>query len=188
MVYSFATQLGISKGARLASDKETIYSMLDGCVSVVEASTELDLKGVDYIATLRGGAQVYVDAKMRAVGCSRFWRGNPVEPEVAIEKWSVMPGGKFNTSRAASKAGWTLDENKVTDMILYVFDKSDCGTAYFIPFQSLRMAARRNIESWMYRYKVDIQESARHRMQWQSQAVFVPISTVISAVNDTFVQ
>ncbi len=68
--------------------------MLHGC-SDCSPSVDLnmDKHGVDYIATLRKGAEVYVDAKTRRAGCSRWWRNGE---EVAIEKWSIMPGGKYS--------------------------------------------------------------------------------------------
>lgn len=179
MIYSFQNKLAMSKGARLDTDKETIRNLLDGCVSVETACTRLDKIGVDYIATLRGGAKVYVDAKTRERGCSKYWNGCP---EVAIELWSVMPGGKYNTLPERAKVGWTLDEGKVTDMILYIWHTQDSEVAYLLPFQNLRMAARRNIKNWMLKYKNDIQDSG----SWQSQAVFVPVNDVVQAIVATF--
>jgi hypothetical protein len=178
MLYDFDQKLAASKGERSATDAATIKQLLDGCVSVAAAETELDKKGVDFVATLRGGAQVMVDVKSRVSGCSRYWKNG--QPELAIEKWSVMPGGRFN--ERFPKAGWTLDEAKVTDMILYVFPPEDCTTAFLLPFQSLRMAARRNIEAWMRTHKVDTQTSNR----WQSQAVFVPADEVLTALASTY--
>jgi len=180
MTYGFAEQLEFSKGARQSTDAQTIMSLLDGCSSVVPATVELDKKGVDYIATLRKGAEVYIDAKTRKKGCGKYWHNG--EPEVSIELWSVMPGGKYNTSQDRSKAGWTLDEAKITDMILYTFDREDTDTAYLFPFQPLRMAAKRMIGFWMKRFKVDVQDSRT----WESKAVFVPASEVILAIETTY--
>ena len=177
MSYNFKERLAFSKGNRQESDLDTIKSILDGCQSVVPACAELDKKGVDYVATLRRGAEVFIDAKTRQRGCSRFWRG---EPEVAIELWSVMPGGKYGVT--CGKTGWTLDEAKITDAVLYTFDRSDCQTAFLLPFQHLRMAARRMIRTWFNRFKVDIQDSGT----WESQAVFVPISEVLAAIKSTY--
>lgn len=179
MTYDFQERLQFSKGSRQETDCSTIMSLLDGCASVSVASEELDRIGVDYIATLRRGAEVYIDAKTRQPGCSKYWKG---EPELAIEIWSVMPGGKFNMPLQRAKAGWTLDESKRTDMILYTFDEQDSKIAYLMPFQSLRIAARRNYKLWMSKHKVDIQSSGT----WQSMAVFVPSSHVIQALSDTY--
>lgn len=179
MTYDFTERLLFSKGARKDSDIETIVSLLDGCVDVKEHHSNGDDKGVDYIATLRRGTQVLIDAKTREAGCSRFWSNGP---ELAIESWSVKPGGKFETHRSNAKAGWTVDESKLTDMILYTFSPKDCDTAFLLPFQPLRMAARRNLKDWMGRYKVDTQTSGN----WQSEAVFVPADVVILAMESTY--
>lgn len=180
MNYDFQERLQFSKGARQESDLATIMALLDGCVSVTANETDGNDGGVDYIATLRRGAQVLIDAKTRQRGCSKFWRNR--EPELAIELWSVMPGGRFNTPEYKAKTGWTLNEQIQTDMILYTFDSADCDTAFLFPFQSLRMAARRMVKHWIKRHKVDIQSSGN----WQSQAVFVPANEVIAAMETTF--
>lgn len=181
MTYGFNEQLEISKGKILESDLRTIESMLLGCVEVKPASKRLDLMGVDYIATLRKGTEVFIDAKTRRKGSSKYWKN---EPELAIEIWSVMPKGKFQTN--SEKAGWTVDEAKKTHMILYTFDQSDTQTAFLLPFQSLRMAARNNVGHWLSLYKVDIQESYKGELKWESQAVFVPASVVIAAMELTY--
>lgn len=175
-MYDFSDQLQFSKGARCDRDIDTIMAILPGCIHVREASTELDKKGVDYVATLRGGAEVLIDAKTRAAGCSKYWRAHP---ELAIERWSVMPGGKYGTPDDRAKAGWSLDEAKITDMILYVWDVEDCETAFLIPFQTLRIATRQNCHKWFKRFKSDVQDSG----SWQSEAVFVPAPEVIRALS-----
>jgi hypothetical protein len=180
MTYDFQERLEFSQGARCETDAQTIMALLDGCKSVRVNESHGNDNGVDYIATLRKGSVVLIDAKTRERGCSRYWRNN--QPELAIEKWSVIPGGKFNIPAQQAKAGWTIDESKATDMILYTFDKSDCRTAFLLPFQPLRMAARRMMNDWMGRFKVDTQTSGG----WQSQAVFVPAYEVIRAMELTY--
>jgi len=179
MIYDFKDMLNVSMGQRSDSDVETIKSMLHGCASVVKNNVDGDDKGIDYIANLRRGTQVMIDAKTRQRGCSRYWRE---EPELAIEIYSVMPGGAFKTPETRSKVGWTLDESKMTDMILYTFDPSDSTTSYLLPFQSLRIATANNYKKWMNKHKVGTQTSGA----WQSQAVFVPASFVIDEIKKTF--
>jgi len=181
MTYGFQERLDFSQGAKCDSDSETIMSLLHGCASVTPNTGTGNDCGIDYIATLRRGAEVMIDAKTRAAGCSKYWRG---EPELAIEIWSVMPGGKFQT--CYGKAGWTLDESKKTDMVLYTFSPLDSPMAFLIPFHSLRMAAVRNVRTWREAYKVDIQETNEGRRGWESQAVFVPASVVIKAMEETY--
>lgn len=169
-VYKFDEKLAQSKGVCKDNDMQIIKAMLHGCVKVTEASLEMDKKGADYIAKLRGNAEVYIDAKTRTKGCSKFWKN---EPELAIERWSVLPEKGKN-----GKTGWTLDENKITDLVLYTFDKSDSNNAYLVSFQTLRIASARNINAWYKKYKVDTQSSG----EWKSQAVFVPVSIVFESM------
>lgn len=180
MTYSFQERLQFSQGARKHSDLATIMALLDGCSTVTANQSTGNDNGIDYIATLRRGTEVFIDAKTREKGCSRYWKNK--EPELAIETWSAMPGGKFDTPKSRAKAGWTLDESKATDMILYTFDRSDCETAFLLPFQPLRMAARRMIGHWVCQYKVGVQTSE----SWQSQSVFVPATVVIAAMEATY--
>jgi hypothetical protein len=180
MTYDFNERLAFSQGSRCASDIDTIKMLLDGCESVTENKTNGNDNGIDYVATLRKGALINIDAKTREKGCSRYWRN--YVPELAIEKWSVMPGGRFNTPDHRAKAGWTIDESKQTHMILYTFDPSDSDAAFLLPYHHLRMAARRMLPHWMTRFKVDVQTSG----SWQSQAVFVPAPEVLLAIETTY--
>jgi len=180
-MHDFKISLAWSKtNLQYNSDAAAIMDMLDGCVSVATSTEAMDKLGVDYIAKLRGGSDVYVDAKARRIGASRQRGWNPDDPLLAIEKWSVAPGGKYKIQR--TKPGWTLDESKVTDLILYTFDPSDSETRFLLPFQNLRIAARRLIHHWALRFGMRTQDNGRY----ESQAVFVPASEVISAIETTY--
>lgn len=176
MNYNFCERLAFSKGVRSVDDLQTIQDILPGCVIVVASSPEQDRRGVDYVAALRGGAEVLIDAKTRERGCSRFWLG---EPELAIEKWSICPSPSHQR-----KVGWTLDEAKITDMILYIWDRSDTDIAYLVGFQTLRIAARQNINEWFSRYVSGRQRNVDERgnFKYHSEAVFVPASEVMRAM------
>jgi hypothetical protein len=126
--YDFAERLQWSKGDAGESDAATIKLLLVGCVNVKSACAALDKKGIDFVATLRRGAVVNIDIKRREKGVSRYWKN---EPELTLEQWSVCPSNKL-----LGVVGWTLDERKKTDYVLYVFDSSDTDTAYLIPFST----------------------------------------------------
>lgn len=175
--YDFDEQLAFSKAARQESDTATLSVLFPKSVSVVKTGTVEDRNGVDYVVTLRRGAQLLVDAKARSKGCSRYWNG---DPEVALEEWSVRPGGRYQTPRDRAKVGWTLDESKDVDLILFTFDPSDHEYAYVRPLPILREAFRRNIRSWQRHYRTDTQNSRR----WESSCVFVPLSVVDRAMVD----
>lgn len=180
--YSFAEMLEYSRGVREQTDALTIQSMIDGCTQVVKTGLVDDKAGVDYVATLRNGATILIDAKTRTAGCSKYWRQGP---ELALEKWSVMPDGKYSTPLVRSKTGWTLCESKSVDYILFTFDPSDSAEVFLYPYQLLRMTFRRMLPQWWQTYKKDIQESHKDMQSWESQCVFVPESTVWQALRNS---
>lgn len=181
MVYNFNNSLQWSKSDnQYRNDKEAIMVMLHGCVDVQCASDELDKSGVDYVAKLRRGALVNVDAKARRFGASRQKGFSANNPLLAIERWSVMPGGKYRLP--SGKTGWTLSECSIVDMILYTFDPDDTFLRYLLPFHPLRMAASRFIVGWEKEYGAKIQDNGRY----ESQCVFVPADAVISAMESTY--
>jgi len=178
--HGFLERLQFSRGVREASDIETLKRIIPGCISVKKTTTEQDKEGVDYIATLRRGTEIYIDAKTREKNASRWWKHG--EPELACEIWSVMPGGKFNTPKEHAITGWTLSESKKTDLILYTFDESDCQECFIIGFQHLRMAFIQHFAEWKKRFKVKNQTSYNGSIKWESSAVFVPVSHVLNAI------
>ncbi len=175
--YEFADCLEFSRGRAAATDRETIKAIIPGCVRVAETGRELDLKGVDFVATLRRGATVNVDLKARRKGCSRHWRRSgpdfEPEPELALETWSAVPGDEQR-----GKVGWTLDESKITDYTLHVFDPSDTAQVFLLPFQLLRMAFRRRLSDWRGLFRCERQDNG----DWVSECLFVPAETVIDAI------
>ena len=136
----------------------------------------MDKTGVDYIATLRRGAEVYIDHKARENGCRRYWKARgdgTLEPEIALELWSVMPA-----NRSPGKAGWTLDEAKRTHYTLHTFDPEDSKEAFLFPFQILRKTYRQNFAHWNSAFKHGVQDSGK----WKSECVFVPASIVLAGL------
>jgi len=179
-VFDFEKKLAFSQGVQQETDIETLQKLIDGCDSIIKTSTEIDKSGIDYIATLRRGATIRIDAKTREKGCSEFWRYE--EPEFAPEIWSVMPYGKFNIPPEQAKVGWTLDEKKEVDYIFCTFDPVDSNKVYLLPFQLYRMAFRKNYPCWKEDYQISIQESKKNGRSWQSQCVFVPASIILNAI------
>jgi hypothetical protein len=177
-VYSFSEMLSYSRGVREQTDALTIQRMIAGCVEVCKTSERDDRAGVDYVAALRKGATVLIDAKTRKPGCSKYWRQGP---ELALEVWSVMPGGKYQMPEPKKKVGWTLCEAKNVDYILFTFDPLDSREVFLYPYQLLRMTFRRMLPQWHMLYKKDVQDSGT----WQSQCLFVPESVVWSELRNS---
>ena len=159
-------------GEKIDSDKQLLKNIFLGCTDVQKTSEELDKQGIDYVVTLKDGAEVFVDVKTREKGASRFWKNNV--PELAIECWSVCPA---NGNKG--KPGWTFSQKSVVDYILYTFDYSDSKLNYIFPFQILRIASQKNYLIWRDTYKRARQSSRG----WESESVFVPADVVIKAIN-----
>ena len=177
--YSFDEKLAFSRGLRESTDLKTIKAMIAGCARVVKADTTMDKTGIDYIATLRRGRDIYIDAKARESGCSKFWMNGP---ELALETWSVIPrDGRIG------KTGWTLDESKQTELVLFTFDPGDHKSCYLVSFQLLRMAFRSCLPEWRTVYQKATQKTCGNGGGWHSACIFVPVQAVYKAINEVSV-
>lgn len=163
---NFTEKLNYSLGLQKDIDVEIIQKNIINCVSVVKTDLQMDKTGVDYIATLRNGTKIFIDAKTRMKGCSRYWK---CEPELALEMWSV---------KEQRKIGWTLKEDTQVDYILYTFPIEDSNCYYLIPFQLLRMAFIRNGRNWLNQYGSKLQLN----QDYHSEAIFVPASVALNAI------
>jgi hypothetical protein len=179
--YDFDKKLAFSQGKRAATDLDTLKQLIPDHQEIVLADIEEDLSGIDYIVTLNGGAKILVDAKTREPGCSKWWKNGP---ELALEKWSVMPGGEYKTPIEKSRIGWTLNMKNQTDLILFTFPPKDSCEVFLISFPLLRKVFRRNIDQWWTDYKTDIQKSNRGSKYWESACVFVPAQVVLDSITN----
>ena len=157
-------------------DKDLIVDVIPGCANVVKTKPNVDKLGVDYIAVLKDGSEVTIDAKTRRPGSSKFWKSG--EPELCLERYSVVE---------QKKIGWLFKSSTIhPDYILYTFDRNDTDKFYLIPYLLLRKAAWKYWRSWATRYGVKQQPNDSYG-GYTSDAVFVPASMVISAVSEQMV-
>jgi hypothetical protein len=180
VIYDFADMLAYSQGTLLDSDVRILQQMIAGAVRVEKTDPLEDRSGTDYRVTLRGGRVVRIDAKTRRPGAAKYWSG---DPELALEIWSVRPGGKYHTPDHLKKTGWTLSESNTAELILYTFAPQDTRNVYLLPFQHLRLAFRRNYISWLDRYKRGVEETLGNP-GWESECVFVPFPVIWHALQD----
>ena len=133
MNYDFAERLEFSQGRRGERDAEILKKAIRDCVNVRKTDTETDKRGIDYIATLNGGAEIGIDVKARDNGVSKYWKNG--KEDLVLEVWSVYPD-----EQNEGKLGWTLSDRTNVDLILYTFDEADSQNYYLLPYQLLRMA------------------------------------------------
>jgi len=146
-----------------------------GFSHVHQANEKEDQKGGDYLAKDFNGRQVYIDVKRREKGCSKYWKNGI--PEVAIEFESVCAGGKYNIKEP--RIGWSFDDKKITDWIVYLFDESDFKSALYIDFKLLYAALHEFKNVLTKKYKLKYQDSG----QWESSAMFVPILDIFDLID-----
>jgi hypothetical protein len=186
MASTFAADFGFSRGQREVADLETLQAMIPGCVSVTKTGEDQDRRHIDYVANLRRGTVLHIDAKTRRAGASRYWKryepGRQAiptgEPDLAIELWSVTG------SDGGDVVGWTLDESSDTDLILYTFDPTDTHECFLLSFQLLRIAARAQYRAWSRRFGQKTQRTldACGRTRWESLCCLVPACVVQDAI------
>ena len=152
-------------------DTELLKEHITGCVSVRKTDVATDKTGIDYIAELKDGARLGIDAKTRMKGASSYWKYGV--PELAVEIYS-----KYYREKEMRVIGWTLSERTGVDYILYTFDPADTDRYFFIPFQLLRLATIHNGHEWAERYGIKKQWSNN----WTSTSIFVPAPAVLRAV------
>ena len=171
MMHDFQQKLEYSLGSHETFDIGILKKIFE-IDDIRKTDPVIDRTGIDYIATLRRGGIINIDAKTREPGASRFWRYG--EPELALEIYSVVP-----TATNSGKTGWTLNEESDVDYILYTFDRSDSDKFYFLPFQLLRNGFRQRYSEWTRKYYRKYQQN----YGWMSEAVFVPASVVLDEIN-----
>lgn len=166
-------KLEYSLSAQQQFDISLLKMHLPHCTGIRKTTIEQDKKGVDYIATLKGGAEILIDAKTRTPGSKQYWKNG--EAELALETWSVVN----------KKLGWTLSDKTNVDYILFTFAPTEWDKYYFFPFQLLRKAFIANGKQWAEKYSRKVQFTRSYNGCWQSEAIFVPASVVVQAVSDT---
>ncbi len=180
MNYGFDDRLAFSRGTAELRDIDTIKAMLPGCVEVEKTDGDVDRQGTDYLAYMRRGDVLKIDAKTRDKRAASYWRNGP---EVALEVWSVCPGGRFDTPASQARAGWTLTTAKHVDLILYTFDPEACLDVFLMSFPLLRAAFHHNFQEWTKRYTLYKQTSFHGNRRWESECIFVPVDVVFDGIN-----
>lgn len=169
--YSFQERMAMSTGIATSSRVgDILLANIPAAVAVERAQPADDRTGTDYWVFRGNGLRpLSVDLKTR--------KDDPIEKhwgdDLALEVWSVKGTGK---------AGWTLDETKRADYILWFFIPT--GRWVLIPFPFLLAVFRTNKDKWVSLYKTKPQTSDNKK--WESECVFVPRDEVWSEIYRMF--
>jgi len=167
--YSFEERLTFSQGhaPSIEAVGTIIRDRIPGCIEIEQANIDNDMSGTDYFIYRHSNEALRLDLKLRQADFAR--RG---ADDLALEIWSVIPNG------TTGKVGWTRDETKNSDFILWYW--KDTGRFFLVSFPALCSVFSRFWQTWEQRYKTAIQQSK----SWQSKCVYVPREIVVKALSN----
>ncbi len=116
--------------------------------------------GIDYIVTDQNGNKTYIDVKRRRPGVSKYW-ANRNDPELTLE-----------TARSTGNLGFILNEEKLTDLYLFIFDESDARDFFYVRADWLRRVFKQHQEEWE-KYK-----RTRYCEDYWSEFYCIPVSVI----------
>lgn len=178
---SFRKKKIYSLGENESRDINILKNLFPDSIDIIKTCEKEDLEtGVDYKVILNDSVTINVDGKTREKGSSKFWKYG--YPELALETWSVK-----ESSERKGKIGWTLDNEKDLDYILYTFYPSDSNLIFFLPFQQLKMLFVKKMKDWENKYGLMTQQSYDGWSGWESECIFVPYTEVLSEMRSTFI-
>ena len=161
--YDFGERLLWSQGYLHDGIAKILKARIPGCYDVQKADELSDRNGTDYWALRHGLTSLSVDVKVREKDFAQYG-----QDDLALETWSVVE----------SRPGWTRDQEKQTDYILWFWQ--DTGRFCIVSFPALCCTFQRYWRDWATEYKTARQSSGT----WLSECVFVPRQVVLDKLSD----
>jgi hypothetical protein len=143
--------------------QQYLLANIAGARGVHKAHPDNDRLGCDFYVEAYG-KHLAVDAKVR--------EEEKGDDDLALEHMSVVD---------PYIVGWTLDDKKITDYIL--FHWKDSGRCELIPARELRAAFAANLEEWLAAYQNHENTSYANGRTWNSRCVYVPRLEVWRAIH-----
>ena len=151
--YSFFDQL---KAVDKSEDKiiKIINKYFSG-EKIRKSNLEEDIKGIDYFA-----GENKIDIKLRNIN---------YPGDVALEIWS-------NCEKKT--IGWTLDNIKITDYVLFIWKDKDL----IIPYKKLREVFKKNYADWVMSCRTIRNRTVNTGHSYTSMAVFIPVLFLLEEI------
>jgi len=160
--FDFAEHLTWSQGFLHEGIEAVLLERIPSAVKVLKANPDSDKSGVDYWVHRDVGRPLGVDVKVR----SEDYKANHDKDDLALETWSDLD----------RKLGWTRDDQKQTDYILWYW--TDTGRFCLLPFPALCHVFSRHWQFWARIFKTARQQNDG----WISECVYVPRETVLAKI------
>lgn len=184
--YDFNERLAMSQGVAHSLDVgDILMSCISGALKVTQADTRDDRNGTDWWVEHASGNKISVDAKIRT---KDYWTLRR-EDDLALEVWSIKARVSRDSTRSDDNrvVGWTLNENKRTDYILWFW--LDSQRFCLMPFHMLCRVFQRHNRAWYDDYEHCEQFTPRTKGAtdgYFSECVFVPRHEVWAAIYRMF--
>lgn len=159
-IFDFNRQLSESHKYETEDVLLDLKSYFSDLLQLFKAHELNDRRGIDYYLEFPNGKIETVDVKIRYKDYG--------ENSNVIELTS------------GNKAGWTLDNSKLTDWIFYKW--LDTGRSELFHARQLREATNRNIEQWKKVYPTTTQISHHNGKCWSSNSMFVASRDIWKAI------
>jgi hypothetical protein len=134
-----------------------------------------DKQGVDLEIVTPDNQSITIDVKQRNSGSSKYWGLGM--PELPIEFWSCIE---------RKQPGWIIDDTKINDWVLFVFDPSDSNHYFLFHTNELRKVAKYRIHTWRRNYKTYIQHTKGNWEDYHSEVAFIPVKELIHCYKTDF--
>lgn len=123
-------------------------------------------EGIDYIVTDHFKNVKNIDVKRRRPGVSRYWADRN-DPELTLE-----------TARSTGNPGFILNDEKKTDMYLFIFDETDTNQFFYITAKWLRELFKQHREEW------ECYKHTRYQADYWSEFYCIPVSVLRKAAEN----
>lgn len=180
MKYDFTKQLVMSAGVAATDDVKTILiNSIPGALDVRKATGTEDRCGTDWWIDHARGSDISVDTKIRQI--------DPIQKygkdDLALETWSIVPGSHSRDPKLQA-VGWTLDETKRTDYVLWLWTTTKRWA--LIPFPQLCAIFRKRLDTWYEIYRHHEQTTSKGSETYRSEMLLVPRREVWAAIYADF--
>lgn len=151
---------------KTVDDLNIIRRIYPDARAVTKNETVGNDNGIDYVVTDRNGNTVNIDVKRRRPGVSRYW-ANRNDPELTLE-----------TARSTGNPGFILNDEKLTDLYLFIFDESDTDQYFYMRADWLRYVFKQHQNEWE-QYK-----HTRYHADYWSEFYCLPVSVLRKVAED----
>lgn len=157
--FDFHQQKAMSERPKIyAAVREAVRKQFPDVLAIHKAHVENDKRGIDYWLEFAGGKMETLDVKIR----EKDWALRGDKDNICLE---------LASDEGRGKPGWSLDETKLTDWVLFYWEES--GHAEIYPARMVRGALQAKRKEWESTKKTAGQVTRTDMREYMSRSIFV---------------